>query len=923
MKMNRILGLLSAAALALSGCVREDMVDIPREEAEGMVTFDVAFSIPTDKDPETRVMDVTPVIQNIYIAVFGSNNYLNEFVRAIPLKNGRMNVDLQDGHYIYEKENGVYNVRFSLQKTSSRRHVHVLANVPEGANPPDFGYVDEVLGKNIYTSGDQDGYWQYLEFADGIEGSPADVARFNGLKLVRNFAGVQVEATAASGFTVEGFELYNTPTRGSFLPYTGKDVVDGSLEYHFYTGWIGTGGAQDYETVHDQYPGYLIPGATPLYHPSFTESDFPSDTGEKFIYEHPASPENPTYIIAKLTKAGDTKFYRLDILDNAGVRTSLLRNYHYTIRISAINTPGYSTVAEAEDNPSDYNFTLSTDTQEASNIANHGALMEVGYVEKVFAKAETGVEFKYRYTPDLNAVPRVYEAGALSALEGDGEIDPDWSEGDAGTPGSDGWYTVTYDVEGPNNLGSDEVISTFSVSGGVGSKMIRRDVRIITMRPKDLTVTTWELESSTNTLTLAFTIPEGLRRSMFPIQFKFKTMDDISGAQVLSPQDGGLVSESVPSSTGSTIYFLKDYTYSEYEAEGGRTVVIHFKSPSAIKPVINLEDRDGYFVPLDLGKDFATGLSAAPLPMGTGYQTTLEFVSTVANVPITLNLTNLKVPGNEGNTYTFTPSATGTQQIVLEATHATQPGQVSLSCPSYNSPPVLTVNRYTQYVSGSLTQSAPLPLGLNQSTTFSFNYSARHLMPVTITATGLDIYAADGSGAKLNDANGQYTFTPSAQGEQTFTVKSQSRMDAGTISLSVPLMSDPDPLTVTRATTFTLPANSLILTGANDFATPLYWRANKTNNTRNNVVGNSSYFNVDSSTNTGNNTGNVTIDISSFTRAEGTRVYFLYTYTYWDSFLFVIPTLVTAYMFADATLGDLIDAATGGSPATLAFSRNN
>lgn len=912
-KTFKTLILLSVAAVFLAGCTRLEEPLGGNEaagEEGGRVTFTMSFDIPGATAPATKAMNEDASVENIYIAVFTYKNYLKEFVKAVPVDGDGNELLNPDGSYNYAKIGDVYKVDFSLEKSTSPRFVHVLANVPEGIAPPDFDYLDKVLGEKLYTSGIQDGYWKYLEFPGGIQDDATTADKFNGIKLVRNFAQVKLDA-GSTGFTVKGFELYNTPTRGSFLPYQGKEIVGADTNYKFYKDWENGDAAKTYSDLIAAYPGYLIPGATPLYRPSYGAGDFPEDDGPKFMYEHPASPENPTYIIAKLEKGGVTKFYRLDILDNVGNKSAIIRNYIYNIKINSITTAGYDTPADAELNPSDYNFTLSEQTDGVDNIYSNGAKMEVEYAEKVFTKAATGVSFKYRYDATANSDPHVptYRPGELSDVVGGNEITHYWAANDAGTPEEKGWYSVKYDVADPSAIGADEIESTFTVTAGTGAKKIVRKVHLISMKPKTLNVTTWEYNSSSHTLDLEFTIPVGLRSSMFPLHFKFQTRDkDDANKQVLSPQTPGLVSGY---DSNAKIYFLKDYYYTDYQAS--KTITIQFKAPESLTPVLNLSDTDGYFVPQELGATYATGLAADPIANGSGNTTVFEFTYTNDTpVDITLELTNLEVDpsvcvgGNlSGNV--FTPSGKGTKRIGLKSTTDTGNGTVKLETgTTMTDPDELTVQRYSTYVTGNLVLNGDLPLKEGSTTTFSFNYSARNMLPVTISAPEVEIWNADGT-SKLGD--GSYTYTPAATGIQTFTIKAKTHFaDAGSISLSVPHMTNPAALPIKRATTFVIPANALNLTGTSShFNLPVYWRTDKRNNTSG-ALGLSHYFN--SST----NTGNVTIDISRIGTNENTKVYFMYTYT---QYILIIP--VTRYMFAEATLKQLIEA-TESNKLTLPFS---
>lgn len=908
-KTFKTLILLSVAALFLGGCNRLEEPLGGNEaagEEGGRATFTMSFDIPGATAPATKAMNEDASVENIYIAVFTYKNYLKEFVKAVPVDGSGNPLLNPDGSYNYAKTGDVYKVKFSLEKSTSPRYVHVLANVPEGIAPPDFDYLDKVLGEKLYTSGLQDGYWKYLEFSGGIQDDATTANKFNGIKLVRNFAQVMLDA-GTSGFTVKGFELYNTPTRGSFLPYQGKSGSD----FLFYTDWEDAGNAKAYSNLIAAYTGYLIPGSTPLYRPSYGAGDFPENNGPKFMYEHPASPENPTYIIAKLEKGGVTKFYRLDILDNVGNKSAIIRNYIYNITINSITTDGYEDPATAEGNPSDYNFTLSEKTEGVDNIYNNGAMMETEYVEKVFTKAAIGVTFKYRYDATANSDPHVptYQSGELSAIAGGNEITPYWAANDAGTPEEKGWYSVKYDVADPSAIGADEIESTFIVTAGTGAKKIVRKVHLISMKPKTLNVTTWEYNSSSHTLDLKFTIPDGLRSSMFPLHFKFQTRDkDDANKQVLSPQTDGLVSGY---DSNAKIYFLKDYYYADYQAS--KTITIQFEAPENLTPVLNLSDVDGYFVPQELGATYATGLAADPIANGSGNTTVFEFTYTNDTpVPITLVLTDLAVDPTvcEGGSLSgnvFTPSGTGTKMIGLISTKDTGNGTVKLETgTTMTDPDVLTVKRYDTYVTGGLVLNGDLPLKEGSTTTFSFNYSARNMLPVTISAPEVEIWNANGT-SKLGD--GTYTFTPTKAGLQTFTIKAKTHFaDAGEISLLVPHMTNPAALPITRATTFVIPANALSLTGTDShFNLPVYWRTDKRNNTSG-ALGLSHYF---SST---TNTGNVTIDISRIGTNENTKVYFMYTYT---QYILIIP--VTRYMFAEATLGELIEA-TASNKLTLPFS---
>jgi hypothetical protein len=405
---------------------------------------------------------------------------------------------------------------------------------------------------------------------------------------------------------------------------------------------------------------------------------------------------------------------------------------------------------------------------------------------------------------------------------------------------------------------------------------------------------------------------------MFPIDFKFLIKDAGNNLQVWSPQDGGLVPETHEESNGTVIYFHKNYRFSDYNA-GRKTITIHIKTQEtgATSPSVLVTDLDEYFLPLNLGGDFVSSLSARPIAWGTGRTTTFQFVSSIYGNPITLNLTNLTAVSSttgtlthiSGGTYTYTPTRAGTQSIVLSATTEKSDGTVTLSYTSYSDASI-TVNRYDKYVTGNLTQGAVLPLGVGQTTTFSFNYSAYDMFPITISAPDVTLSKpAETEGTFVDNLDGTYTYTPTENGVKTFTITSKTNFEsAGTISLWVESMTNPASLTVQRATSFTIPQGALQLTGTTNFNAPVYWY---TGLVTDRAIDSSNYFNAST------NTGAVTIDISYFNiENDDATVYFHYRYK--TGLIF----RRTHYMDATSTLSALLNA-TASSPVTLAFSERS
>lgn len=287
--------------------------------------------------------------------------------------------------------------------------------------------------------------------------------------------------------------------------------------------------------------------------------------------------------------------------------------------------------------------------------------------------------------------------------------------------------------------------------------------------------------------------------------------------------------------------------------------------------------------------------------------------------PVTAGLVH-----SSGNTYLYYLGGTGTGtplnsmatvQLALKATGAIgTTGSVTLSTANITEAPLLyaplqssnvTIQgaAYTNLTFGT----SPLPLGLNQTTTFSFTYVDGIVEPATIALTGLTLNGTDNRMA--NNGDGTYTFTPTDANTRTYTLnlKSTTRFGSGSVTLSGDNYATAS-ATLNRATSFTIPAQSLIASSnvfGNNDRTVTFYRTEGTDR-----WGNTTYSdNVGSGTFSRQqryNTGNITITISGFTNpSENTPVYL--TFSTWNS----------TYR-ATTTLGALMDA-TSQNKLSLTF----
>ncbi len=337
--------LIGILLLACS-CQREEEYTpaMPPEDYPEGATMQVTFTL-DGGDPATKALDEGGELKNLYLAVFGKNGYLKEYVQAN--YTGPTNytyttnkVDAAGNPVLDDKGEPVqvshtvnryaYTARLSL--ADSKRTVHFIGNAPSTLS---FGWDSEVMAGLCCAPGEM-GYWQMLELENGIrakrytgeedyedenhnivtKGDYIDndgnkVTTKNGyvpdtettlafqgpekkgLALIRNWAKIEVTTEEGSNFVPDKFAVVEVPKYGTYAPYfskAGKGVfVQNYQEYGF----------KDLEEY-----GYYgnLPASADFDSTIPTFTDVKNTDGSRnavYLYERPAPTSNlkPSYVI--------------------------------------------------------------------------------------------------------------------------------------------------------------------------------------------------------------------------------------------------------------------------------------------------------------------------------------------------------------------------------------------------------------------------------------------------------------------------------------------------------------------------------------------------------------------------------------------------------------------------------------------------
>ena len=136
--MKKYYYIIATLILGLTACTERMPVPVP--EGEATVTIDMMVSLPQSVTA-TKAMnrDSNPQIENIYVAVFGSRGYLNDYALAIPIDkvSGIVKSVMENG-VVAKPYIGVFSRRGGAQAISLKEPAEIVVDLMTG----------EVLGEN-------------------------------------------------------------------------------------------------------------------------------------------------------------------------------------------------------------------------------------------------------------------------------------------------------------------------------------------------------------------------------------------------------------------------------------------------------------------------------------------------------------------------------------------------------------------------------------------------------------------------------------------------------------------------------------------------------------------------------------------------------------------------------------------------------
>lgn len=604
MKQIRYFMQLLLTAALLTGCSDEFFESNDTKGEDGPpVTF--TFGVELPEAVQTRAFgDEAPdiTINSLYVIVFDNNHYIKQIAEAVPVKgtNGEFLPENETDEDQYTK----FNV--TLNSSDETRIVHLIANYPNAANLS-YGQEGQIIGA-LKSTTDQDIYWQRVEgvpikitddpsnLANPQSENPDDPVRIvappqlQRVPLVRNYAQISVELDdqySGNNFKLLNYALTNVPDCGSVAPRVAGN--------RFARYWEENGGekvCRSYENItNDIVDGvsYSFSGNIP-YDVNYTPMKWSQEESAEnpngvltlpisYVFEHKnVDNTKPMSVIIKgmfrkmneqTNQWGDYQetYYKIDLIykkNNINTYYNVLRNFKYKVVIKDIVDVGYDTPEEAAEKPASNNLSGSVEVSTYKSISDGIHQLMVDQADIYVVRGGT-YSFKYSYNNDITATtPAIRNDMATVSVgsttpAGAGAIitdSPNIANNDEGE-----WRTVTFTASDPVT-GVDKTQEIY-----VTTPSLTRTVKVHLIQPYTMTVNCdpRNVQQTINTpVNVKVTLPAGLPKSIFPLQFFISTKDN-----TLYPQANTGMAASVQDGKYGFIRILERAEYENIIANNG------------------------------------------------------------------------------------------------------------------------------------------------------------------------------------------------------------------------------------------------------------------------------------------------------------------------------------------------------------------
>src|SRR5574344_307717 len=595
------------ALATLSSCAIDDMFNGKNDsESNGKIVLNCSAVFPgSTVDTKTLGEATSTTIKSLYLVIFDENGNLLEIDKAVP---GTYNIPndtfTPDGNAENET---VFHVEVT-PSSSTKRIIHFVANYD--VIHANLGAEYDVMNK-MYTANGNDAYWQRVEVP-----SLTDQTHFTRIPLIRNFAKITLSiGPTASDFHITGYFLYNMYNSGSVAPFNINTSIDASNRFAQYYKSDGT--QYKYSemissaTGSQHYTG-CEPGNVAISNPDVSDETsaalWKGPTEASYVYENTYKPNdlNYPYIIIRGYKGStpmvryykaDFSYTLTDVSTNVKTTThyNLLRNYHYTMQITKVDSDGSTTLSGAMNGLPMNDILGAATSADINNISASQQHLYVNLTDEMVVSTAP-IEIKYKNVintdPNYNTVDNDYVINGattedipvlISGLTGEVVSSNNYSIAASNDDDGSNYRTITIIPNAPiPNRVLKQVITITNQKG------LSRTVTL-TLRPPlvlGLSCTPETATSLNDDIDLKLSIPANLSKYRFPMEFNIE-----SDKKNVYPNSSNASYAEMPVVVGKSIVtgnttknsysFKRIISFEEYEAaasdaNGNKVLDCHF-----------------------------------------------------------------------------------------------------------------------------------------------------------------------------------------------------------------------------------------------------------------------------------------------------------------------------------------------------------
>lgn len=618
---------------------------------------------------------------------------------------------------------------------------------------------------------------------DGFILDPGQAHYFREIPLIRNWAKIVLYTQEGSHFTPISFSVINYPSRGAVAPYSGKTGFIRNYQDMDFTTLQGMGypanlpaGTEfdDSKPSADAFkadPATFVDGGRVA---AALQSKAQVDNGEDteghavYLYERPVPSEKipPTYVIVyghysypRHGNPGDADydpgdpshegdyFYKVDLMETFRNEESgewesnyypIYRNFKYQICITKILSMGYADPASAAASAGSADVSADISTGHIADISDGVARLHLTWMNKSYNAQVTEehpeTTLKVYFAKNNGELIGTDENPAVTAKllppsDGGSDIvfpagvskDPDNPDiFRVGAADEEGWRPIEFCTAAPSRTIRSQ---TLRITGNHNEGRLYRDVVITVLPTQEMRVACeypvlHALKGEEQTVTIS--IPEGLTKNLFPIEFEIEPQD-----RTLTPDtnkdDNNLpvvIAASISDDAGyagkPSYHFTRTLTWDQYKsaeivrtADGGdktwRKIPCYFKTNCAINATkvwvksTYFEKTSASFINYGFGL-IHDGRIPVPVPAEAGgksipFDFQVEADEHGVFPELTLRLTCLTndgsrntglTRGDDVDTFLFTPTEPDNTLYFFSTTNDGE-FELEISAPGYNS----------------------------------------------------------------------------------------------------------------------------------------------------------------------------------------------------------------------------------------------